>query len=76
MEVCGHCCTLVALLSGKEPNSWSGSFKGKNLSSFLGIKTADGPAHSLVTVSTALLWLQKHVGYIKKICTNDVYVIE
>ena len=70
--MCGQCHTLVALLPGKDPYSWSGSFEGKEFSSFLGIKTPDGLARSLVTVPTTLLWLQKHVGCINKICTNDV----
>jgi hypothetical protein len=44
----------------------------KNLLSTLGIKTPDDPGLCLVTVSTVLLCLQKHVGCINKIYRNDV----
>ena len=62
---------LLLCFLGKTPTVGLEVLKEK-ISSFLGIKTPDGLACSLVTVSTMLLWLLKHVGYINKICTNDV----
>jgi hypothetical protein len=62
---------LLLRFLGKSPTVGLEVLKEENLSSFLGIKTPDGPARSQVTVSTVLLWLPKHVGYIRKIRTND-----